>query len=187
VDVVSWPRQDSVVYEQIRKTAARFADDIVRPSAADLDREQRFPREIYQEMVGLGLFGITVPEDDGGAGLDALAYAMVMEELSRGYASVADQCGLVELIATLLAAHGTAEQKARFLQPVLSMATLVAYGITEAEAGSDVAGIRTSAARVNGGWRLSGEKLWIHNAPVGRQCHKRGSDTPGGCPQGAAG
>jgi alkylation response protein AidB-like acyl-CoA dehydrogenase len=160
------PRLDEAVYEQIRETASRFADEVVRPAAADLDREQRFPDEIYREMAGLGLFGIAVPEEDGGVGLDALAYAIVMEELSRGYASIADQCGLVELITTLLSRHGTADQKARYMASVLSMETVVAYGITEAEAGSDVAGIKTTAAKVEGGWRLNGSKLWIHNAPV---------------------
>ena len=160
------PRLDLAVYEQIRETASRFAEEVVRPAAGDLDRDQRFPDEIYREMAGLGLFGITLPEEDGGAGLDALAYAVVMEELSRGYASVADQCGLVELITTLLSRHGTAEQKARYLASVLSMETKVAYCITEAEAGSDVAGIKTTALKVEGGWRLSGGKLWIHNAPI---------------------
>jgi alkylation response protein AidB-like acyl-CoA dehydrogenase len=89
-----------------------------------------------------------------------------MEELSRGYASVADQCGLLELITTLLSRHGTAEQKARYMPAVLSMQTKVAYCITEAEAGSDVAGLKTTAVKVDGGWRLNGAKLWIHNAPV---------------------
>ncbi|MEZ5933292.1 MAG: acyl-CoA dehydrogenase family protein [Alphaproteobacteria bacterium] len=164
--MVPAPRQDKEVYLQIRETAARFADGVVRPIAGDLDRDQRFPDEIYREMAGLGLFGITLPEEDGGAGLDALAYAIVMEELSRGYASIADQCGLVELITTLLSRHGTAAQKARFLNAVLAMDTKVAYCITEAEAGSDVAGIRTTAVKVEGGWRLNGSKLWIHNAPI---------------------
>ncbi len=71
-------------------------------AAAGLDESETFPADIYAEMAGLGLFGITVPDTYGGAGLDALSYALVMEELSRGYASVADQCGLVELIGTLL-------------------------------------------------------------------------------------
>ncbi|MGI9419669.1 MAG: acyl-CoA dehydrogenase family protein, partial [Geminicoccaceae bacterium] len=160
------PLQEPAVYEQVRESAARFADDVIRPIADDLDRDQRFPDEIYRQMAGLGLFGITVPEEDGGAGLDALAYAVVMEELSRGYASVADQCGLVELISTLLHRHGTAAQKARYLKSVLALETKVAYGITEAEAGSDVAAIRTTARKVRDGWRLNGGKLWIHNAPV---------------------
>ncbi len=160
------PRHDPAIYEQVRESTARFADEVIRPAAADLDREQQFPLEIYQEMAGLGLFGITVPDAEGGAGLDAFAYALVMEEISRGYASVADQCGLVELISTLLSRHGSTAQKERYLRAVLSIETKVAYCITEAEAGSDVAGIRTSATRLDGGWRLNGGKLWIHNAPI---------------------
>ena len=88
------------------------------------------------------MFGITVPEEMGGAGGDVLDYARVMEELSRGYASVADQCGLVELVEHLLAEHGTSEQRARYLAPLIAGKRRCAYAITEAEAGSDVSSIR---------------------------------------------
>jgi alkylation response protein AidB-like acyl-CoA dehydrogenase len=107
-----------------------------------------------------------VPAEHGGAGLDALSYAVVMEELSRGYASVADQCGLIELIGTLLSAHGSDTQRQLYLADVLAYRKRVAYCITEAEAGSDVSGIKTTAIRDGSGWRLSGSKVWIHNAPV---------------------
>jgi hypothetical protein len=89
-----------------------------------------------------------------------------MEELARGYASVADQCGLVELVSTLLWEHGSPDQQARYLLPLLRFERRCAYAITEPEAGSDVSGVRTTAARDGDGWRLSGEKIWIHNAPV---------------------
>ncbi len=145
--------------------ARRFADEVIRPAAVDLDRDGRFPAELYEEMAGLGLFGIGVPEALGGPGLDTLAYALVMEELARGYASVADQCGLVELIASLLVRHGTGAQQG-LLGDILAMRRKVAYCITEAEAGSDVSGIRTTAVRDGTGWVLDGGKLWIHNAPV---------------------
>ena len=153
-------------HRQIRATTQRFADDVIRPAAESLDQEERFPTEIYAQMAELGLFGITAPEDAGGIGMDALAYAIVMEELSRGYSSVADQCGLVELIATLLTRHGTPAQKAEHLGSVLAADKRVAYCITEAEAGTDVSGIKTLAKRDGDGWRLSGSKIWIHNAPV---------------------
>lgn len=164
--VIPTPRHSGDIYVQIRETARRFAEDRVRPRAADLDETEAFPADIYQEMAGLGLFGVTVPEAFGGAGLDALSYALVMEELSRGYASVADQCGLVELIGTLLSVHGTAEQREAHLADILAARKRVAYCITEAEAGTDVSGIRTTAVRDGTGWRLSGSKIWIHNAPV---------------------
>jgi alkylation response protein AidB-like acyl-CoA dehydrogenase len=151
---------------QIRDGTRRFADEVIRPAAEALDREERFPAEIYAQMAELGLFGITVPEAYGGAGLDTRAYAVVMEELSRGYASVADQCGLVELVGTLLSAHGTPAQRERHLGPILRAEKRPAYCITEAEAGSDVSGIKTTAQRTASGWTLNGSKLWIHNAPV---------------------
>ena len=150
----------------IRETVRRFADERIRPQAAALDEEERFPLELYEEMAGLGLFGITVPDAMGGAGMDVASYAVVMEELSRGYASVADQCGLVELVGTLLAEHGSASQKNGYLKPLLQAKRRCAYALTEPEAGSDLAGLKTTATKDGNGWVLNGEKIWIHNAPV---------------------
>lgn len=151
---------------QVRDMARDFANGVIRPVAEKLDSEERFPAELYEQMGELGLFGIGVPEDMGGPGFDTLAYALVMEELSRGYASVADQCGLVELISTLLVRHGTQVQRDRWLAGVMTAKTRAAYCITEAEAGTDVSGIRTEAVRNGDGWVLNGGKIWIHNAPV---------------------
>ncbi len=156
----------SETHIQVRDMARNFANDVIRPVAGDLDREERFPAEIYAQMAELGLFGICVPESMGGPGFDALTYALVMEELSRGYSSVADQCGLVELISTLLVRHGSLKQRDRWLSDVMQARTKVAYCITEAEAGTDVSGIRTEAVRDSDSWLLSGGKIWIHNAPV---------------------
>ncbi|NIV37452.1 MAG: acyl-CoA dehydrogenase, partial [Anaerolineae bacterium] len=146
--------------------ARRFSNEVVRPAAEELDREESFPAEIYAEMAELGFFGIAVPEKFGGTGLDCYAYALIMEELSRGYASVADQCGLVELIGSLLSTYGTEAQRERYLAKILSTEAIVSYCITEAEAGSDVSSIKSTATKSDAGWRLSGSKLWIHNAPV---------------------
>ena len=153
-------------HAQVRGMVRRFADEVIRPVAGELDESERFPSEIYDQMAELGLFGIAVPAELGGAGMDSTAYALVMEELSRGYASVADQCGLVELIGTLLTRYGTDPQRDRWLRPLLQGKRRCAYAITEADAGSDVSGIRTIATRTATGWRLDGGKLWIHNAPV---------------------
>ena len=119
-------------------------------------------------MGELGLFGITVPAENGGVGLDSYAYAIVMEELSRGYASVADQCGVVELIGTLLTQFGSAEQqRAMASQAIAAPKTIVSllhlrgrgrFGCRPAS--------RRRRARTAGGWRLNGAKTWIHNAPV---------------------
>ena len=156
----------SETHQQIRDMSRQFADDAIRPIAGELDRQARFPREIYEEMGRLGLFGITVPEEFGGPGFDTMAYAVVMEELSRGYASIADQCGLIELVSTILVKHGTPGQQEKMLGPVMSSQLLVAYCLTEPEAGTDVASIRTTARRDGDGWILDGGKIWIHNAPV---------------------
>jgi alkylation response protein AidB-like acyl-CoA dehydrogenase len=156
----------SIEHRQVSDLARRFANDVVRPAAERLDHEECLPAEIYSAMGRCGLFGITVPESHGGAGLDCLAYSIVMEELGRGYSSVADQCGLVELLATLLSTHGTDAQRQQWLLPLLGAEKRGAYCITEAEAGSDVGGIKATALRDAEGWQLTGSKLWIHNAPV---------------------
>ena len=151
---------------QLRDTVRRFADERIFPRAGELDESELGPEDLYRDIADMGLFGITIPEALGGAGAGALAYAVVMEELSRGYASVADQVGLVELVATLLAEHGTAEQQARFLRPLLARGRRCAYALTEEGAGSDLAALKTTARRDGAGWVLNGAKLWIHMAPV---------------------
>jgi alkylation response protein AidB-like acyl-CoA dehydrogenase len=143
-----------------------FVASEVRPIAADLDATERFPAEVYERMGSLGLLGVTVPEEDGGSGGSARDYADVMEELSYGYASVADQCGLVELVGSLLSRFGTPEQKEARLPGLLAGTRRCAYALTEPGAGSDLGGLATTARRDGDGWLLSGEKVFIHNAPV---------------------
>ncbi len=160
------PRGASELHGALRDAARRFAEEAVAPLAAELDETERYPAELYQRLAEAGLFGICVPEALGGVGADVLSYALVMEELGRGYASVADQVGLVELLGTLLTEHGTAVQQDRYLRPLLRAERRCAYALTEAEAGSDLAGLKTRAVRDGEGWVLEGAKLWIHNAPV---------------------
>jgi hypothetical protein len=157
---------DAERLDSIRATTRRFAEERVRPLAASLDESEAFPADLYRECAALGLFGITVPEEHGGLGADARTYAAVMEELARGYASVADQCGLIELVGTLLSAHGTPAQVERYVGPLVRFEKRCAYALTEAEAGSDLAGLKTTAVPDGDGWRLTGQKLWIHNATV---------------------
>lgn len=149
-----------------RALVAEFVDERIRPIAADLDETERFPEEIYSEMGKIGLFGITVPDNVGGAGGTALDYLFVMESLSYGYASVADQCGLVEILGTLLSSYGSEEQQSRYLRPMLAAEKRCAYALTEPGSGSDLGSITTRATRTPDGWRLRGEKIYIHNAPV---------------------
>ncbi|MBC6456518.1 acyl-CoA dehydrogenase family protein [Actinomadura sp. HBU206391] len=143
-----------------------FVAAAVRPAAEDLDATERFPAEIYARMGELGLFGITVPEADGGSGGSVADYVTVMEELAYGYASVADQCGLVELVASLLAGFGTPKQKKTYLPGLLAGTERCAYALTEPQAGSDLGALSTNARRDGDGWVLNGEKIFIHNAPV---------------------
>ena len=152
-------------YEQIREMTADFAREQIHPHAEQLDRDEEFPEPIFKQMADLGLFGITTDEQYGGAGVDCYAYAIVMEELSRGYSAIADQCGLIELITTLLSSYGTEQQKQNYLPRITGFELKVAYCLTEAEAGSDLAGLKTTATKTAGGWRLNGSKLWINNAP----------------------
>ncbi len=99
-------------HQAVRELARAFADQVIHPAACALNRDERFPAETFGQMADLGLFGIGVPEAIGGPGRDTLALAVVMEELSRGHASIADRCGRVELISTLLVRHGSMRQRA---------------------------------------------------------------------------
>lgn len=149
-----------------RAVLQEFVDERIRPIAAELDETERFPRELYAELAGIGIFGTTLPADLGGVGASPLDYLFVMEALSYGYASVADQCGLVELVGSLLAAFGTAEHHERYLRPLLAFERTCAYALTEAGSGSDLGSISTRAVRDGTDWVLTGEKIYIHNAPV---------------------
>lgn len=149
-----------------RRLVAEFVDERIRPIAGELDETERFPEEIYREMGQIGLFGITVPEEFGGVGARALDYLFVMESLSYGYASVADQCGLVEILGSLLSAYGTPDQRERYLRPLLTADRRCAYALTEPGSGSDLGSISTRAVKTGAGWVLNGEKIYIHNAPV---------------------
>ena len=164
--LVELPKNSIDIYEQIREMTADFAREQIRPQAERIDREEEFPEDLFKQMAELGLFGITIPESYGGGGVDCYGYAIVMEELSRGYSSVADQCGLVELVSTLIYRYGTDAQKERYLKKITGFEAKVAYCLTEAEAGSDLSAIKTTATGHGSGWRLTGSKLWINNGPL---------------------
>ncbi len=135
------------------------------PTAADRDEAERFDRSIFHRMGELGLTAAPFPESDGGAGFSYLGWSLVMEELGA-----ADMASAVTLSVHILSQYpvvtwGTAEQKDRWLPPMLAGEALGAFGLTEPHAGSDAAAIRTRAEPVEGGYRLSGTKIWISNAP----------------------
>jgi hypothetical protein len=164
--LVELPRNSADVYAQIQEMTADFAREQIRPQAERFDREEEFPEDLFKQMAELGLFGVTIPESYGGGDVDTYGYAIVMEELSRGYSSVADQCGLVELVSSLIYQYGTNAQREEYLRSITGFKTKVAYCLTEAEAGSDLSAIKTTALPDGSGWKLDGAKLWINNAPL---------------------
>jgi alkylation response protein AidB-like acyl-CoA dehydrogenase len=154
-------------HEEIRRTVRDFAERRIAPVADELERKAEFPHDIIREAAGLGLLGVPYPEEVGGTGLDYLAYAITIEELSRVSGSV----GIIVSAHTSLGCNplyiaGTPEQKDRYLRPLASGAKLGAYGLTEPGAGSDSRGTRTRAHRSGDCWVLNGSKRFITNAGV---------------------
>jgi butyryl-CoA dehydrogenase len=149
---------------EIQALAREFAQAEIEPHAAAWDREHRFPRGLFAKLAELGLMGVCVPEEYGGAGADFLSYILVLEELSRADAGVGVTVAVHTSAATLpLLAFGTDEQKSRFVPPLARGEHLGAFALTEAEAGSDAGSIRTAAVPDGDGWRISGAKQWITN------------------------
>jgi len=149
----------------LRDTIRDFMVTEVAPVVDEHERERRFPTEIVQRIGELGWLGIPIPEDEGGAGLDTLAYAIAVEEIGRVWGSL----GLIVAAHTSLGCGplhlaGTHEQQQRFLVPMASGKALGAYGLTEPGAGSDAGGTRTTAKRDGDSWVLDGSKRFITNA-----------------------
>ena len=149
---------------EIRALARRFADEEIAPHAAEWDREHRFPRELFGQLGELGLMGVCVPAEHGGAGADFLSYVLVLEELSRADAGVGVTVAVHTSAATLpLLAHGTPDQVARLVPDLAQGHGLGAFALTEAEAGSDAGSLRTRARADGDGARITGAKQWITN------------------------
>jgi butyryl-CoA dehydrogenase len=145
---------------EIRDLARRFADERIAPHAAEWDRGHTFPRELFGELGELGLMGVCVPAEHGGAGADFLSYVLVLEELSRADAGVGVTVAVHTSAGTLpLLAHGTAEQVDRYVPALAAGEELAAFALTEPGAGSDAGALRT---RANDS-RISGQKQWITN------------------------
>jgi len=154
----------SAEQREIQALAREVADSEIAPHAAAWDREHRFPRELIGRLGELGLMGVCVPEEYGGAGSDFLSYALVLEELSRADAGVGVTVAVHTSAATLpILAFGTEEQKQRFVPALARGETLGAFALTESDAGSDAGSLRTAAVPEGDGWRISGSKQWITN------------------------
>src|ERR1700689_4063516 len=153
--------------DAIRETTARFAADRIAPIAADIDRENRFPRELWPQLGALGLLGITVEEEFGGAGLGYLAHCVAMEEISRASAAVGLSYGAhSNLCVNQIRRNGSDEQRKRYLPKLISGEHVGALAMSETGAGSDVVSMRTRADRKGDCFVLNGSKMWITNGPV---------------------
>jgi short-chain 2-methylacyl-CoA dehydrogenase len=152
-------------HELIRSTVRDFADQRVAPVAEELDREKRFPYDLVAELAELGLMGMTIPEEYGGGGTDALSYAIAIEELTRVDSSVAITVAAHHSLGTLpIYYFGDEEQRRRWLPDLASGRRLAAFGLTEPEAGSDAGATRTTAELRDGRWVVNGSKIFITNA-----------------------
>jgi alkylation response protein AidB-like acyl-CoA dehydrogenase len=149
---------------EIQALAHDFAQAEIEPNAAAWDREHRFPTELYGKLSELGLMGVCVPADLGGAGADFLSYILVLEELSRADAGVGVTVAVHTSACTLpLVSFGSAEQRERFVPPLATGEKIGAFALTEPGAGSDAGSIITRAEPDGGGWSITGAKQWITN------------------------
>ena len=152
--------------DMIRDTVGAFADNEIAPRAAEIDETNEFPRDLWPRMGELGLLGITVEEEDGGAGLGYLEHVLAMEEISRGSASVGLSYGAhSNLCVNQIRRNGNADQKKRYLDKLISGEHVGALAMSEPGAGSDVVGMRTRAEKKGDRYVLNGNKMWITNGP----------------------
>ena len=150
---------------EIQALTRDFARAEIEPHAADWDRDHHFPRELYGKLADLGLMGVCIPEEYGGAGADFLSYILVLEELSRADAGVGVTVAVHTSAATLpILRFGTDEQRARFVPPLARGESIGAFALTEAESGSDAGSLRTTAEPHGESWRISGTKQFVSTA-----------------------
>ncbi|MDP8952695.1 MAG: acyl-CoA dehydrogenase family protein [Actinomycetota bacterium] len=153
---------------EVKERAAEFADREVAPYAAEWDREDRFPTEVFEKLSEAGFMGLCVPEEYGGGGTDFLAYVLLIEEISRADAGVGVTLAVHTSAGTLpILNHGTEEQKERWLPDLARGEEIGCFALTEPEAGSDASAIQARAEKVSGGYRISGHKQWVTNGRVG--------------------
>jgi alkylation response protein AidB-like acyl-CoA dehydrogenase len=157
--------------KMIQDMARKFAEREIKPVAAELDRTHRHPQDIVKQMGELGLMGVTIPDEYGGAGMDYICYVLSMIEISKACAS----CGVIMSVCNSLYCfpvykYGTEAQKQQFLRPVASGEHLGCYGLTESGAGSDPAKMRTNAVLDGNEWLINGVKKFITNGNVSRYC-----------------
>ena len=151
--------EQQAIIEMIRQ----FVDEQIIPQAQHYDSADAFPAPIVEQMCELGLFGVTIPDEYGGMGLDLTTYAMIVEELSRGWISISGIVNTHFIGSYLLMKFGTEAQRASLLPRMATGEIRAAFSMSEPELGSDVAAIKTSATRVDDGWEINGQKMWVTN------------------------
>jgi butyryl-CoA dehydrogenase len=157
----------SAEQRQVRDTFARFCDQRIAPQAAALDEAHAFPRALFGELAAMGLFGMRYPEEVGGSGMQLSEFCLALEEIARGSMSLAACAAMQSLMGTkFLHLLGNADIIERLLKPALRGEKIGAICMTEPNAGSDLEGIATRAHKVEGGYRLTGQKTWVTSAPV---------------------
>jgi alkylation response protein AidB-like acyl-CoA dehydrogenase len=155
-------------HEALRAAVRELAEDKIAPRAAEVDRTSEFPQDAYEALVKADLHAVHIPVEYGGAGGDALAAVIVVEEVARACASSSLIPGVNKLGTVPLMLAGSSELKAKFLPPVARGEAMFSYALSEPEAGSDAAAMRTRAVRTADGYVLNGVKRWITNAGVSR-------------------
>jgi alkylation response protein AidB-like acyl-CoA dehydrogenase len=163
VDTAAY-RDQTDEQQAITEMVRQFADEQIIPNAEHYDHEDSFPEPIVEQMKELGLFGATIPEEYGGMGLDLTTYAMIVEELSRGWISISGVVNTHFIGAYLLMKFGTEEQKSHYLPRMATGEIRAAFSLSEPETGSDVQGIKATASKGDdGNWELNGQKMWVTN------------------------
>ena len=149
----------------ITEMVRQFADEQIIPNAEHYDHEDSFPEPIVEQMKELGLFGVTIPEEYGGMGLDLTTYTMIVEELSRGWISISGIVNTHFIGSYLLMKFGTEEQRQRYLPRMATGEIRAAFSLSEPECGSDVQAIKTTARKTDDGGRyeINGTKMWVTN------------------------
>jgi alkylation response protein AidB-like acyl-CoA dehydrogenase len=147
----------------ITEMVHQFVDEQVLPIAEEYDHEDKFPEQVVDQMKELGLFGVTIPEDYGGMGLDLTTYAMIVEELSRGWISISGVVNTHFIGSYLLMKFGTDEQREKYLSRMATGEIRAAFSLSEPGLGSDVAAISTRAKKDGDVWTINGTKMWVTN------------------------
>jgi alkylation response protein AidB-like acyl-CoA dehydrogenase len=152
------------IQQEILSTVRSFVDKEIIPVANDLEHSDTYPQQIVDGLKELGIFGLTIPEEFGGLGESLLTYALVVEEIARGWMSVSGVINTHFIVAYMIIQHGTQEQKERFLPRMATGEVRGAFSMSEPGLGSDVAAIRTKATRQDdGGYVIDGQKMWLTN------------------------